>query len=523
MANQSLATVLHCLHRVLGLRAGDSLPDADLLQRFVQDGDQAAFTALVRRHGRLVWNVCLRVLGNVHDAEDAFQATWLVLARKAGAIETPDLLGNWLHGVASRCATKLKARAASRRDQERKAVAMLTNEPAAALDWHDLRPVLDEEVSRLPLKYRAPVVLCYFEGKAYEEAARLLGCPAGTVAGRLARARKLLRDRLTRRGLGVTTAALATLLTEHACAAVPPEGLTAHAVTAALHFATGDGLAAELVSPQVISLAEGVMRPMFRTKVQTLLALVVTAGLVGGPALVQLEGTSLQPAVSAQAAPVTQAAPPTEKGTSPDDLWADLASADEATVTRAVLALSKTPAATLTFLKENLPAVKADPQRVNRLIADLDSNQFTRRQQAADQLEYLGKYIKDDLEKAQAAAQGIEMKQRLQQLADRLPRPVEEPKAQPPLRPGQGANVRVITINGQQKIIVNGVEIDPNRRPAPAPTGPPTTWVRAVRAIVLLEHIGTPEARAHLETIAGGESDALPTQQARAALERLQK
>ena len=516
MANQSLATVLHCLHRMLGVRAMESLPDGDLLERFVQDGDQAAFAVLVRRHGRLVWNVSLRVLGDVHDAEDAFQATCLVLARKAKSIATPDLLGNWLHGVALRCAMKLKTQAAVRRVQERKAVAMLTDETAVAVEWQDLRPILDEEVNRLPLQYRAPVVLCYFEGKPYEEAARLLGCPAGTVSGRLARARQLLRDRLTRRGVTASASALTALLAEQAQAAVPSETLVAHAVEAGVLYATAPSAAAALVPAHVISLAEGVMQPMVTTKLKLLTALALALVVADAPALLPINAPAFQPVAAAQA-PADSTATPANPVQ--EQLWTDLAAADEAKVMRAILALNKTPAETTAFIKQMLPAVKADPQRVKRLIGDLDSNQFATRRQAAEDLEYLGKYIKDDLEKALAAAQGLEMKERLQQLVDRF-KPVAEPKL-PPARAG-GMSVQVTSVNGQQRIIINGVEFDPNRT-APAPVGPSMTWVRAVRAIALLEHLGTPEARAHLEVIASGETDALPTQQARAALDRLKK
>jgi hypothetical protein len=232
---------------------------------------------------------------------------------------------------------------------------------------------------------------------------------------------------------------------------------------------------------------------MFRTFMSLILVLVLAVPLVAGPL----------------------------KSPAPEDLWADLASADEATFARALLALSKTPRETVAFLKDNLPPVKADPAKIAKLIAELDSNQFTTREKAVAELEYLGKYIKDDLEKALAKADGIETKQRLQQLLDKMPKPVKDPKAAPPANPN-GASVQVIVVNGQRRVIVNGVEVDGAPRAA-TPTGPPATWVRAVRAIALLEHIGGPEARQVLESLASGEADALPTQQAKAALERLAK
>src|SRR5262249_2311583 len=148
------------------------------------------------RHGPMVLNVCLRVLKDSHQAEDAFQATFLVLVRKAGAVGQPELLGNWLYGVAYRIAVKAKARAAKRREHERKAAVMPRPEPSNGATPQELREALDAGMSGLPTKYRAPLVLCYLQGKTHEEAARLLGCPVGSMSSRLARGRELLRRRL---------------------------------------------------------------------------------------------------------------------------------------------------------------------------------------------------------------------------------------------------------------------------------------------------------------------------------------
>jgi RNA polymerase sigma factor (sigma-70 family) len=176
--------------------------DAELLRRFAAEGTEEAFALLVKKYGPLVLSVCRRVLGAEQDAEDAFQATFLVLARKAGSIANPDLLGNWLYGVAARIARK--ARAAQRKRQLReKPVRYLPPLPAPDAPADDeLGSVLREELGRLPEKYRAPVGLCYLEGKTNEEAANLLRWPTGTVKGRLARARDLLRGRLIGRGFG---------------------------------------------------------------------------------------------------------------------------------------------------------------------------------------------------------------------------------------------------------------------------------------------------------------------------------
>src|SRR5262249_49342398 len=147
-------------------------------------------------------------------------------------------------------------------------------------------------------------------------------------------------------------------------------------------------------------------------------------------------------------------------------------------------------------------------------------DQFAVRQKATEELEYLGKYIKDDLEKALAGATGIEMKQRIQQLLDKLPKKAEDPKEAAQKQPG--ANVRVIAVNGQQRIFINGVEVGAPAK-STVPVGPSMYWVRAVRTIALLEHLGTPEAKQLLDNLASGEADALPTEQAKAALGRLNK
>src|SRR5262249_51919994 len=162
-----------------------------------------------RRHGPMVHGICRRLLGDGPDAEDAFQATFLVLVRKADSLRGYGSLGGWLHGVAVRVARKARVAAARRAFHEAQGTPMSARGDFAAVEWRDLRPVLDEELGRLPEKYRAPLVLCYLQGKTHEEAARALGCPNGTVYGRLARARARLRTRLLRRGVALSAAALA--------------------------------------------------------------------------------------------------------------------------------------------------------------------------------------------------------------------------------------------------------------------------------------------------------------------------
>jgi hypothetical protein len=204
--------------------------------------------------------------------------------------------------------------------------------------------------------------------------------------------------------------------------------------------------------------------------------------------------------------------------------WAELTNADDGKATRALLALAATPKETTAFLKDQLKPVKADAKRVAQLVKALDSQNFVIRTQAMAELEYLQKYIKTDLEAALKNNPGAETKMRLLQLLDKIP---SDKKPEPPAVPklGAGKSVGIRTVNGQVTIIIDGVPIDLSKvpTPPPPPPGPPAGWVRAVRAVHLLEHLATPEARQILESIAAGESDALPTVAAREALARLKK
>jgi RNA polymerase sigma factor (sigma-70 family) len=184
------------------MRATTAEPtDAELLERFVARRDHDAFAALVRRHGPMVFGVCRRVLRDPHDAEEAFQVTFLVLVRKAGRVRQPERLANWLYGVAHRVACKAKVASARRGAHERAAARTVDGPVTVGSDETELRAVLDEELVALPEKYRAALVLCYLEGLTNEEAARRLGWPTGSMSYRLARGRELLRRRLARRGL----------------------------------------------------------------------------------------------------------------------------------------------------------------------------------------------------------------------------------------------------------------------------------------------------------------------------------
>jgi RNA polymerase sigma factor (sigma-70 family) len=269
------------------LKTLEEQTDSQLLKRFVNRQDETAFAALVKRHGRMVLGVCRRVLQDAHDADDAFQTTFLVLVRKAGSIAQPELLGNWLYGVAYRVAVKARANDARRSENERRAPAMALVDPMVEVTGRELRSVLDAELSHLPEKYRAPLVLCYLKGKTNEEAARMLGWSTGSMSGRLARARELLRKRLVSRGLALSAGVFAILLSKNAAAAAVPESLLDCTVRGAVLFARDTPATASFLSPSVSSLTEEVLEELrlssLKRKIAGLLALLVLVlfGVIG--------------------------------------------------------------------------------------------------------------------------------------------------------------------------------------------------------------------------------------------------
>jgi RNA polymerase sigma factor (sigma-70 family) len=177
MANSQMSEVIQHLRRAMLLRDGPGLTDGQLLEEYLSRRDEAALAGLVRRHGPMVWGACRRVLPNYHDAEDAFQATFLVLVRKAASIVPREMVANWLYGVAHQTALKARATAAKRRARERQVTQMPEPAKTGQELWNDLQPLLDRELSRLPDIYRVAIVLCGLEGKTRKEAARELGVP----------------------------------------------------------------------------------------------------------------------------------------------------------------------------------------------------------------------------------------------------------------------------------------------------------------------------------------------------------
>ncbi|MGP0062793.1 MAG: sigma-70 family RNA polymerase sigma factor [Isosphaeraceae bacterium] len=287
--------VLRQLRILFNIGTIGEMTDGQLLERFAIDPDEVAelaFSALVERHGALVWRVCLAILRDEHDAEDAFQATFLVLVRRARSLWVQDSLGPWLHQVACRTASCLRASVIRRRRHERRRAerdSTQSVEIATPRD-SDRDTALHEEINRLPEKYRAPIVLCDLEGRSHREAARALGWPIGTVKSRQSQARGLLRDRLSRRGIGLSAVgAVVESLRQSAAAAVAKE-LSRSTVNASMQQA-GRLVAGITISSQVLTLTQGVLQIMLWIRLRFLTVAAVGFGIASGGASVYVCGS----------------------------------------------------------------------------------------------------------------------------------------------------------------------------------------------------------------------------------------
>jgi RNA polymerase sigma factor (sigma-70 family) len=270
MAGVSSREVLRDLNTLFHCGAAGQRSDAELLESFVAGRDQAAeaaFAALVDRHGAMVLGVCRRVLGNQEAALDAFQATFLVLARKARAIARREQLASWLHGVARRAALDARARAARHRAREQRLGVKLYTEPTDHTMLNELRTILDDELARLPERHRAPVVLCELEGLSRRDAAARLKISEGTLSSRLARAKARLRERLTKRGFALSAVTLTSILTQDASAVIIPPALADSTIRVATLVAAGSSLTG-VASTSVMTLTEGVLKAMLLAKLR---------------------------------------------------------------------------------------------------------------------------------------------------------------------------------------------------------------------------------------------------------------
>ena len=306
MAHSDDGAILRNLRAIFDAGASGGLSDAQLLARFLARHGEAAelaFAALVARHGPMVLRACRAALSDEHDAQDAFQATFLVLARRAGSLWVRDSLGPWLHATALRVAAVARSARARRRAHEREAAARAV-ETSGTPAFDDLGAALHEELGRLPARERAAVVLCYLEGRTCEEAARDLGCPAGTIKSRLAAARARLRERLARRGLAPTIGAMGAFLAAKGAPAAVPAALAETTARAAACVAAGHA-AAGVASTAAAALTEGVMKAMIWTKLKASLAGAAALGSAVG--MIALAQESAAP--SAALAPTASFAP----------------------------------------------------------------------------------------------------------------------------------------------------------------------------------------------------------------------
>jgi RNA polymerase sigma factor (sigma-70 family) len=310
------------LDHLRGMAAGHALrdvTDTQLLDQFTAGRDQIAFAVLVHRHGPMVLEICRHLLPNVQDAEDAFQVTFLVLARQAASIRKREAVASWLHGVAHRTALTARRAAARRRARERRAEGMARRNAPGGLEWREVQAALEEEVGRLPATYKAPFVLCWLEGRGRAEAARELGLKEGTVSSRLDRARKLLQKRLARRGIALAVLLGATAVAQESV----PVALAAATVRAAAQDAVDRAAAAGLISARAAALFDGVVRGLFLAKCRKALGvLLLLVGLAGAAAagLRARERPAAQPPAPAAEgeAPEAGDGPPGRRETRPD-------------------------------------------------------------------------------------------------------------------------------------------------------------------------------------------------------------
>jgi RNA polymerase sigma factor (sigma-70 family) len=287
MPTNVLSKTLNRLRQVLTV---NDLTDSELLNRFLADRDENAFAVLVRRHGPLVMGVARRSLGNVHDAEDVFQATFLFLAQKAGSVINRQALPGWLYTVAYRTALAARARIHRRRKKEQQ-VEDMPHPEMRAPEVQDWQILLDAELNRLPEKYRLPVILCDLESRPRKEVCRQLRLAEGTLSSRLSTARRKLAERLTRRGITLSAGALATAMSEAGASAALPPGLVGSTAKTAVLVAAGKLTA---VSSSVLFLMKVGARAMFLAKLKATLAAVVVLAFVGG-GIVYSGGDSTQP------------------------------------------------------------------------------------------------------------------------------------------------------------------------------------------------------------------------------------
>jgi RNA polymerase sigma factor (sigma-70 family) len=281
MTRTAASPILGLIRRVVEDQRVKALPDEELLRRFSTRHDEAAFAALLRRHGSMVLDLCRNMLRNEADAEDAFQATFLILAQRAGAIRQKSSVGSWLHGVAYRIALKTQAAFARRQKHEARTSGPAPTLPPDNLSWREVQQALHAELKRLSERYRAPLVLCYLEGNTHDEAAVLLGVSKAAVKKRLDSARALLRIRLLRRGLGPAAVLAVAVCPAATVSSAVPSALADSTIKVASLLAAGNATATGVVSAEVAALTQGVLNAMLVTKVKIATVVLLVIGIIG--------------------------------------------------------------------------------------------------------------------------------------------------------------------------------------------------------------------------------------------------
>ena len=376
MQNRKTSSALPHLRAVLTDGSTTGFSDRQLLERFANErarsveaaqAAELAFEALVIRHGAMVWGICRRVLGDVHEAEDAFQATFLLLARKAGSLHVDDTLGRWLYGVAHRVAVRARFRAGRRASLGGEVPAIATDDPHGDLEQREIREIVGDEVDRLPLKYRCAIDLCYFQGMTHEQAARQLDWPLATVKSRLTRGRLRLRRGLARRGVAPFAAALTTALCKASRAAVPP-GL----VRSIVRSSAPRGAAA--VPPMVARLMREVLQMMMWQKLRVAAATTVVFASITAAALAHRAPAAPPPRLL-QAAANRQAAATVLRQNTPDPRWTRKLSSG---TTVEVLAISPFPTGPDTWWRPDGTPLPRSPYDPSATYANVGENKVAR-------------------------------------------------------------------------------------------------------------------------------------------------
>jgi RNA polymerase sigma factor (sigma-70 family) len=427
MTTSPLSVVLR--HLLADLRPeGNRMTDGELLVRYLGSRDEDALAALVRRHAPMVWGVCRRLLHSHHDAEDAFQAAYLVLVRKAARVPK-DAVANWLYGVARQTAVRLRATAAKQGRRETQVVTMPEPTVAEGRDA-DLRAVLDEELSRLPDHYRNVVVLCDLEGATRKEAARQLAIPEGSVASRLARARVMLAKRLTQRGVVFSGGALVVLSAGSASA---PPALVASTIRAASLLAAGR--AAGVVSAKVAALTEGTVKAMFVSNIKSVLAVVVVVGLT-------LSGVGAGVGLFTNPVAVAQ-----QSGAKPDDLK-NRAAQESKDVAKEIEKL-EARIAELKMKTVKAKVVAAAKDRIESLLKEVDAAGGDRLE-TLEEIEAVLKRMKEDAKKMNDTGKKL------------LPGEIKREL-------NRGVVLRVRLVELDAKALLMTAEVEPARGKAPKP------------------------------------------------------